>query len=29
VPDTKVLTPDDRRRVLYDNAVALATPTPA
>jgi predicted TIM-barrel fold metal-dependent hydrolase len=29
LPDTKVLAPGDRRLVLYDNAIELATPRPA
>ncbi|MBX6388718.1 MAG: amidohydrolase family protein [Frankia sp.] len=29
VPETKALTPQERRKVLYDNAKALATPQPA
>jgi predicted TIM-barrel fold metal-dependent hydrolase len=28
VPDTKVLSPEDRRLVLHDNAIELATPRP-
>jgi predicted TIM-barrel fold metal-dependent hydrolase len=28
VPETKPLSPDDRRKVLHDNAVELATPRP-
>jgi predicted TIM-barrel fold metal-dependent hydrolase len=29
LPETKVLSPEDRRRVLYDNAVELSVPRPA
>ena len=29
LPETKVLAADDRRRVLYDNAIELGTPRPA
>ena len=29
VPETKPLSPEARRLVLHDNAVALATPRPA